>query len=87
LVEISGIKSSADPTNLAPEVAELPNWQCVSGGRSWHADDDEDDVGDGEIQHEQTGGGARTPVQGHHQNDNHVTDKPRNDYHGEQCRH
>jgi len=52
---------------LAPDFTERPEWQRISGGGGGNADDDEDEVSDGEVDHEQTGSGARSTVDGNHE--------------------
>lgn len=51
---------------LTPQVAEIPVREDVIGGRERHAEDDEKEIGHGQIDYEQVGGGPHLLVGGHH---------------------
>jgi len=76
-----------EPSYLAPDFTERPEWQRISGGGGGNADDDEDEVSDGEVDHEQTGSRARSTVDGNHEHDNQVANEAGEDDQTEESRY
>lgn len=65
--------------HLAPQVSERPEGQDVVGGGEGHAEDDEAEVGNGEVDDEEVGGAAHLLVGGHHDHHQCVAEQSEDD--------
>lgn len=65
--------------HLAPHVTEGPEGQDVVGGGEGHAEDDEAEVGNGEVDDEEVRGAAHLLVSGHHDHHQRVSEQSEDD--------